>query len=53
MAIVKSLKTKSGYPHRIHRSKRNRKPAKKYHVRKIRPYIELLKRKAEERALDE
>jgi hypothetical protein len=39
MPIVKSLKTKTGYPHRVHRSRKGRKPAKKYHGRKaLLPY---------------
>jgi hypothetical protein len=52
MPIVKSLKTKSGYSHRVHRTRKNRKPSKKYDVRNIRPYLELLKRKAEKREPD-
>ena len=51
MPIVKSLKTKSGYPHRVHRARKNRKPAKNYHARKaVRPYLQVLKNKAEKRA---
>jgi hypothetical protein len=39
MSIVRSLKTKTGFPHRILRSKKGRKPAKKYHGRKaLLPY---------------
>jgi hypothetical protein len=43
-----------GYPHRVHRSKKGRKPAAKHFARRaIRPYLEHLRRKAEERADDE
>jgi hypothetical protein len=50
MPIVKSLKTKTGFPHRVHRSKKGRKPAKKYHARKLilayRAKVERLRLKA-------
>jgi len=51
--ISKSFRVEAGYPHRHHRSRKNRKPAAKYHGKRVmRPYLEHLKKKAEELELD-
>jgi len=35
MSIAKSLKTKAGFPHRVHRSREGRKPTLKYYGQKL------------------